>query len=209
MSMLAARLTSRRALEHSVQIERIILSFPESKDLLGGGHGRTAPGCSLCLAATPQESQIHVYRDGDAGGGDGANSTVLSWIDGTMLHPIPGARDTGDLVSLVRGEWNISPVPPLSYPDYRDLRDQNHSLSGFLAYNHDWITLTGGAQPERIYIANVSSNYFSVLGIQPFLGRFFLPEEETRPDAVPYVILSLLVMEDALCSRPGDRRQVD
>ena len=28
-----------------------------------------------------------------------ANGTVLSWIDGTMLHPIPGARDTGDLVS--------------------------------------------------------------------------------------------------------------
>ena len=31
------------------------------------------------------------------------NSTVFSWIDGTMLRPIPGARDTGDLVSLQRG----------------------------------------------------------------------------------------------------------
>ena len=119
-----------------------------------------------------------------------ANSTVFSWIDGTMLRPIPGARATGDLVSLVRGEWNISPSPPLSYPDYRDLREQNHSLSGMLAYNHDWLTLTGGAHPERIYIANVSSNYFDVLGIKPLLGRFFIPEEETRPDAVPYVILS-------------------
>jgi predicted permease len=119
-----------------------------------------------------------------------ANSTVFSWIDGTMVHPIPGARGTGDLVSVVRGEWNISPAPPLSYPDYRDLRDQNHSFTGMLAYNHDWLTLTGGAQPERIYIANVSSNYFGVLGIQPSLGRFFLPEEEARPEAVPYVILS-------------------
>jgi predicted permease len=132
-----------------------------------------------------------------------ANSTVLSWIDGTMLHPIPGARDTGDLVSLARGEWNISPVPPLSYPDYRDLRDQNHSFTGFLAYNHDWITLTGGAQPERIYIANVSSNYFNVLGIQPFLGRFFLPEEETRPDAVPYVILSYSLWKTRYAADPA------
>jgi hypothetical protein len=41
-----------------------------------------------------------------------ANSTVFSWIDGTMLRPIPGARDTGDLVSLQRGERNFSPVPP-------------------------------------------------------------------------------------------------
>jgi predicted permease len=119
-----------------------------------------------------------------------ANSTVFSWIDGTMLHPIPGAHDTGSLISVMRGQWNISPSPPLSYPDYRDLREQNHSFVGILAYNHDWLTLTGGATPERIYVGNVTSNYFDLLGIQPMLGRFFLPEEETRPDAVPYVVLS-------------------
>ena len=118
-----------------------------------------------------------------------ANSTVFSWIDGTMLRPIPGARDTGDLVSLQRGERNFSPTPPFSYLDYRDLREQNHTLAGLLAYHHDWITLTGGAQPERVYIANVSANYFDVLGIKPMLGRFFLAEEETRPDAVPNVVL--------------------
>src|ERR1700752_1369162 len=118
-----------------------------------------------------------------------ANSTVFSWIDGTMLRPIPGARDTGDLVSLQRGERNFSPTPPFSYLDYRDLREQNHTFAGILAYHHDWITLTGGAQPERAYIANVSANYFDVLGIKPVLGRFFLAEEETRPGAVPNVVL--------------------
>jgi predicted permease len=118
-----------------------------------------------------------------------ANSTVFSWIDGTMLRPIPGAQKTGELVTLVRGQWNISPSPPLSYPDYRDLRDQNHSLTGMIAYNHDWLSLTGGAHPERVYVSNISSNYFDLLGVKPMLGRFFLPEEETRPDAVPYVIL--------------------
>src|ERR1700735_772903 len=118
-----------------------------------------------------------------------ANSTVFSWIDGTMLRPIPGARDTDDLVSLQRGERNFSPTPPFSYLDYRDLREQNHTFAGILAYHHDWITLTGAAQPERAYIANVSANYFDVLGIKPVLGRFFLAEEETRPDAVPNVVL--------------------
>ncbi|HEY2468426.1 MAG TPA: ABC transporter permease, partial [Terracidiphilus sp.] len=133
-----------------------------------------------------------------------ANSTVFSWIAGTMLHPIPGARDTGGLVSLMRGERNISPVPPLSYPDYRDLRDQNHSLLGMLAYNHDWITLTrAGAAPERIYIANVSSNFFDVLGVKPLLGRFFLPEEETRPDAVPYVVLSYSLWKTRYAADPA------
>ncbi len=118
-----------------------------------------------------------------------ANSTVFSWIDGTMLHPIPGARDTGELVTVMRGQWNISPAPPLSYSDYCDLRDQNHSLAGILAYHHDWLTLTGGAQPERIYVANVTANYFSVLGVKPLLGRFFLPEEEAKGRAIPYVVL--------------------
>jgi hypothetical protein len=52
-----------------------------------------------------------------------ANGTVFSWIDGTMLRPIPGARDTGALVMMQRGERNVSPLPPLSYLDYRDLRE--------------------------------------------------------------------------------------
>jgi predicted permease len=132
-----------------------------------------------------------------------ANSTVFSWIDGTMLRPIPGARDTGYLVSLQRGERNFSPVPPFSYLDYRDLREQNHTFAGILAYHHDWITLTGGAQPERVFIANVTANYFDVLGIKPVLGRFFLAEEETRPDAVPNVILSYALWKARYAADPA------
>ncbi len=132
-----------------------------------------------------------------------ANSTVLSWINGTMLHPIPGARDTRGLVSVMRGQWNISPAPPFSYPDYRDLRDQNRSFVGMLAYHHDWITLTGGAQPERIYYATVSSNYFDVLGIKPMLGRFFRPDEETRPDAVPLVVLGYALWKTHYAADPA------
>src|ERR1700723_2018150 len=130
-----------------------------------------------------------------------ANSTVFSWIDGTMLRPIPGARDTGDLVSLQRGERSFSPTPPFSYLDYRDLREQNHTFAGILAYHHDWITLTGGARPERAYIANVSANYFDVLGIKPVLGRFFLPEEESRP--VPNVVLGYSLWKTRYAADPA------
>jgi predicted permease len=133
----------------------------------------------------------------------GANSTVFSWIDGTMLRPLPCARDTGQLVSVMRGAWSTSPTPPFSYLDYRDLRDQNHSLTGILAYHSDWITLTGaGAAPERIYIGNVSANFFDVLGVKPLLGRFFLPEEETRPDAVPYVVLGYSIWKTRYAADP-------
>src|SRR6202789_2054387 len=130
-----------------------------------------------------------------------ANSTVFSWIDGTMLRPIPGARDTADLVSLQRGERNFSPTPPFSYLDYRDLREQNHTFAGILAYHHDWITLTGGAQQERVYIANVSANFFDVLGIKPVLGRFFLPEEESS--AVPNVVLGYSLWKTRYAEDPA------
>src|SRR5579862_1805406 len=132
-----------------------------------------------------------------------ANSTVFSWIDGTMLRPIPGARDMGDLVSLQRGERNFSPTPPFSYLDYRDLREQNRTFAGILAYHHDWITLTGGAQPERVYIANVSANYFDVLGIKPMLGRFFLAEEEAGTGAVPHVVLGYSLWKTRYAKDPA------
>ena len=119
-----------------------------------------------------------------------ANSTVFSWIDGTMLNPIPKARNTSELVSLMRGQWSTSPAPPFSYLDYRDLRERNQSFDGMLAYHHDWLTLTGNGMPERIYVANVSSNFFDVLGIKPALGRLFLPGEEAREGGARFVVLS-------------------
>jgi predicted permease len=119
-----------------------------------------------------------------------ANSTVFSWINGTMLHPVPGARDTGQLVTVMRGAWTTSPSPPLSYHDYRDLREQNHSFDGILAYHHEWYALTAGQTPQRIYLGNVSANFFDVLGIKPYLGRFFRPDEEIETSGTPYVVLS-------------------
>lgn len=118
-----------------------------------------------------------------------ATSTALSWIEGTMLTPVPGARDTGRLVTVMRGNWNVSPGPPFSYPDYRDLRDATRTFSGILGYHHEWATLTAGERPERIYAAEVSGNYFDVLGIHPALGRFFRVDEEARLGGVPYAVL--------------------
>lgn len=118
-----------------------------------------------------------------------AAGTAMSWMAGTLLNPVPGARDTGRLVSIMRGTWNTSPGPPFSYPDYRDLREANRTFSGMLGYHHEWATITEGDRPQRIYAAEVTANYFDVLGIQPALGRFFRPNEEARLGGVPYVIL--------------------
>ena len=121
--------------------------------------------------------------------GIGANLTIFSWIRGTLLDPVPGVKHTSDLVSVMRGERTEHPMPPFSYPDYVDLRKETRSLSGLLAYSHDWATLTGLSKAERVYVETVSANYFDLLGVRPLLGRVFsLAEEQKHGSTQPAVI---------------------
>jgi len=122
--------------------------------------------------------------------GIGANLTIFSWIRGTLLDPVPGVTHTSDLVSVTRGERSEHPTPPFSYPDYADLRREAHSLSGLVAYHHDWVALTGLSKPERVYGETVSANYFDVLGVKPLLGRVFNVGEEEKRGSTPPVVIS-------------------
>src|SRR5215813_9857915 len=107
--------------------------------------------------------------------GIGANSTIFSWINSTLLDPIPGIADTSDMITITRGERSEHPTPPFSYLDFADLRDSTRIFTGLLAYHDDYMTITGSDKPERIYGALVSSNYFEVLGVRPILGRSLEP----------------------------------
>ena len=83
--------------------------------------------------------------------GIGANSTILSWISSTLFDPIPGVTQTENMVTIQRGDRSDHPSPPLSYPDFADLRDHAKSFSGIVGYHDDFMSITGAAQPERIY----------------------------------------------------------
>ncbi len=132
-----------------------------------------------------------------------ANGTVFSWINSTMLHPIPGATHTGNLVSIMRGERSDSPSPPFSYLDYRDLRDSNHTFTGILAYHADWVSLTGGDTPMRVYGANVSSSYFDVLGIKPLMAASFFPPK-SRPQGGPlYAVIGYTLWQTRFGADPA------
>ncbi len=120
--------------------------------------------------------------------GIAANSTIFSWINSTLLNPIPGIRDTSDMVTIMRGERSEHPTPPFSYLDYVDLRDNSKSFAGLIGYHDDYVAITGSGRPERFYAALTSANYFDVLGLRPALGRTFLPLEENRRDATVVVI---------------------
>src|ERR1041384_740887 len=103
--------------------------------------------------------------------GIAANMTIFSWINSTLLDPIPGVAHTSNMITIMRGERSEHPTPPFSYLDFADLRDSTRSFTGLLAYHDDYMTITGWDKPERLYGALVSSNYFEVLGVRPILGR--------------------------------------
>jgi predicted permease len=123
--------------------------------------------------------------------GIAANSTIFSWINSTLLNPIPGVARTSDLVTIMRGERSEhdTPSPPFSYPDYRDLRDNSRSFSGVLAYHHEYASLTGTGKPERIYAVLTSANYFDVLGVRPILGRGFVAAQEREVEGSAAVVV--------------------
>jgi putative ABC transport system permease protein len=121
--------------------------------------------------------------------GIGANTTVFSWINSTLLDPIPGANHASQIVSVTRGGTVYNPGE-FSYPDYVDLRDGSRSFSGLMAFNIRPMNLTGTGKPVRVWGTVASANYFDVLGVRPYLGRGFLPSEGTKPDGAPVVVLS-------------------
>jgi predicted permease len=84
------------------------------------------------------------------------------------------------MFAVTRGKRTEYPSPPLSYPDYADLRDNAKSISGLIGYHDDYMILTGTAKPLRVYGTLSSANYFDVLGVRPILGRALLssPKDE-------------------------------
>ncbi len=121
--------------------------------------------------------------------GIAANTTILSWISGTLFNSVHGGQRTSDMVTIMRGERSEHPTPPFSYPDFADLRAQAKSFSGMLAYHQDFVSITGTGRPERIYGELVTADYFEVLGVHPILGGSLLPTRSNEAGSNPVAVL--------------------
>jgi predicted permease len=138
--------------------------------------------------------------------GLGANTTIFTFVNALLLRP-PAVVDGGRLVEVVTHNAKASGIESytnLSYPLYVDLRDHNRSLSGFAAFDGDprTVSWSHGGEGEIVYGQLVSSNFFSVLGVEPALGRFFQPDEDKGGAGAPTVVISNLFWQRQL---GGDR----
>ena len=79
-------------------------------------------------------------------------------------------------------------VIDLSYPDYQDYQ-RSRAFEGLAAYSGGGGILTGRGEPQRIFAPAASANFFSVLGVEPLLGRAFR-EGEDKPGAERVTVLT-------------------
>ena len=133
--------------------------------------------------------------------GIGANVTIFSWINSTLLNPVPGLANPTAVVSLTLNKPGESPFP-FTYPDIEALRNGQQSFTGIAACTFVQISLTGKARPERIAGMVTSANYFDVLGVRPILGRGFLSSEDEKPNGAPVVVISYRLWQTHFGSAP-------
>ena len=111
--------------------------------------------------------------------GIGVNTAIFSIVNAVLLRPLPFAAPN-QLVSVVSTRKG-GIADNASYPDFADWRTQNHVFSQMAAYISDNFTLTGQGNATHIQGAIVSADLFSLLGVNPALGRAFVPEEDKLP----------------------------
>lgn len=128
--------------------------------------------------------------------GIGATSTIFGIVDVLFFRPPPGVAEPGSIVRpyIARDTGAIQTTagggPRASFPDYVDLRDNARSLSGLAAFSDVALSVGQGAEAGHADGLEVTGNYFSVLGVRPALGRFFMPEEDAGPGAPSAVVIS-------------------
>jgi putative ABC transport system permease protein len=114
------------------------------------------------------------------GFGIGANTAMFSFVNAILLRGLPYAKAERLMMVFENHVTNGWSKVDIEAPVLEEWRRQNTVFEGLGAVRrYGNFTLTGRGQPETLSGSLFSANVFSLLGIQPCLGRGFLPEEET------------------------------
>ncbi len=119
--------------------------------------------------------------------GIGANTSLFSVVNAVLLNPVPYPHPE-QLVMLHESKPNFR-TGSISYPNFRDWQHDNHSFSSMAVSRNSGFTLTGLGEAEQLDAHFISSDYFSLLGVQPVIGRFFTHGED-EIGAPPIVLVS-------------------
>jgi putative ABC transport system permease protein len=135
--------------------------------------------------------------------GIGANTAIFSVVNAVLLRPLPFPNsdqlmtvwESDQTRGFLRGSY--------SYPNFLDLRDQNHSFDQVASYHQSDFIMTGRGEPARLQGEVVTANLFQVLGVAPILGRTFLPNEDKPGETGRVVVLSQTLFQRRFNSDAG------
>jgi len=136
------------------------------------------------LGRTPGFSAVAVFTLALA---IGATTAIFSVVYGVLLKPLP-YNDPNRIMAIFevnsRGTWSR-----LADPNFDDFRDQNHSFQSIAKYSANIVSVSGGSQPTRTLVADVTPQFLRVFGVQPVIGRDFAPSDSTK-GAAPVSLVS-------------------
>jgi predicted permease len=118
--------------------------------------------------------------------GIGGNTAIFSVVNAVLLKPLPYANP--DRLMILSEKSPEFPEMSVAYLNFEDWKKQNHSFADMAAFRGESFSLKAGAASEHVRARQASASFLTLLGVQPLLGRNFLPEED-RAGAAPVVIL--------------------
>jgi len=119
----------------------------------------------------------------------GAVTTMFSFVDAVLLKPLP-FRQPDRLFAV----WDSNPAggrvkSRVSAFNYRQWKERSDVFEGLALYTTTTLTLRGSGAPIRVEASLVTADFFSLLGVEPVLGRPFQPAD-FEPSAPPVLLLS-------------------
>src|SRR3989454_6840709 len=131
--------------------------------------------------------------------GIGANTAIFSMVNAILLRVLP-YKQSNQIVRVLETTPQGTPEG-VSLPNFVDWKDENRAFESLSAFVIKGFDLTGIGVPQWAAGASVSSNLFTLLGVQPTLGRAFLPDEE-RPGRNRVVVISHSLWQGRFGSDP-------
>ncbi len=131
--------------------------------------------------------------------GVGANTALFSVVNGVLLNPLPYPQPE-QLVTLHESKPNFD-QGSISYPNFRDWRKDNHTFSAMAISRGYAFSLTGAGEAVQVSGEFVASDYFTILGVKPLLGRTFAPGED-EIGAGPLAVISEGLWQRKFASTP-------
>src|SRR6202046_467477 len=147
---------------------------------------RKSPGCTA-VAVFPLALGI------------GANTALFSVVNGVLLNPLPYPHPE-QLVTLHESKPNFS-TGSISYPNFLDWQKENHTLSSAAVSRSYSFSLTNLGGAEQIQGQFVTSDFFSILGVRPVMGRSFAPDDD-QTGAAPVAMVSAGFWKRKLSGEP-------